>query len=130
MDGILEFLFRFVLVPLAKLFFEVLADRPWLLLIVVLLIGGAVWKWGLPWIKGFYKLFGWQGILLAAAGLVSIGIFGAGWRAHRATVLTGVDREDPLFDLSPRKKPRPTKKPSKRPTKPPSTPTSLSEPSS
>lgn len=110
----LDMLNRYLLWPLARFFFEFLGDHLWVAAILALLVAGAIWKWCLPWVIGFYKLFGWQGILLATLGFVSAGIFGAGWRAHRASTLSGVPKEDPNFDLSPKakpKKPKPKEKP-------------------
>jgi hypothetical protein len=82
-----SFLWQHLLVPIFWFLFEFIGDRPWLLAIIVGLIAILVWRFCIPWLKGFYALFGWQGYALIAAALVSFGIFGAGWRAHRNSVL-------------------------------------------
>jgi hypothetical protein len=78
---------NYLLYPLARFAFEFLGDHLWLLAVLVGLIAILVWRFCMPIIRGFYALFGWQGVALVAAAVATLGVFGAGWRAHRDAVL-------------------------------------------
>lgn len=82
---------RFLLYPLARFGFEFLGDHLWIAAILVLLVAILIWRFCMPVLVGFYKLFGWQGYALVAASFVTLGAFGAGWRAHRDSVLDPAD---------------------------------------
>lgn len=63
---------------------------------------------------GFWKLFGWQGVLLVAVAILTLGAYRQGWLDHKTATITGIPKDDPLFDLSParakrdKRKARPT----------------------
>jgi hypothetical protein len=106
MDKFTESLFfRWLIRPAMQFVFEFIGDRPWLAAIIVGLIALAIWKWLMPWVRGFHTLFGWKGWALLAMALVTFGAFGAGWRAHR-DAFSDV-REVPIEDRKPKPKPKP-----------------------
>lgn len=89
----MDLLKNYILYPLARFTFEWLGDHLWVAGVLVLLIGILIWRFCMPVVIGFYKLFGWQGFALIALAIVSMGIFGAGWRAHRDATLNPADPE-------------------------------------
>ncbi len=79
---------KFLLYPAARFFFEFLGDHLWVAAVLVLLLAILIWRFCWPIVLGFWKLFGWQGVALIIASIVTLGAFGAGWRAHRDSSLT------------------------------------------
>lgn len=101
---------RWLVVPAFQFMFEFIGDRPWLAVIILALIALAIWKWFMPWVRGFHALFGWRGWALLAIAVLTFGAFGAGWRAHR-DAFSDV-REHPIDENDPRRpKPKPKPKP-------------------
>lgn len=101
-------LWRWIVVPFFRFWFEFVGDRPWLLAVIVGLIAILIWRFLWPWVRGFHALFGWRGWGLLAVALLTFGAFGAGWRAHRDT-FSDV-REHPIDEDDPRR-PKPKPKP-------------------
>jgi len=105
MDKFTDSLFwRWLIVPAFQFVFEFIGDRPWLAAIIVALIALAIWKWFMPWVRGFHALFGWKGWALLAIALLTFGAFGAGWRAHRDAFS---DVHEKPVDKRPKPKPKP-----------------------
>jgi hypothetical protein len=78
----------YLLYPLARFFFEFLGDHLWLAAILVGLVALLVWRFLWPLVFGFWQLFGWKGVALIAGVIATLGVFGAGWRAHRDATMT------------------------------------------
>lgn len=102
----MDFLYRNVFLPFTGFLIEMV---PWW---VWVLAGALALALGWRIAVAFWKLFGWQGVLLLAVAVLTLGAYRQGWLDHRASVRTGVPKDDPLFDLSPKPpaKPRRTKR--------------------
>lgn len=98
-------LWRWVVTPASQFVFEFIGDRPWLAAIILGLIALLIWRFAMPWVRGFHSLFGWKGWALLAIALLTFGAYGAGWRAHR-DAFSDV-REHPIEDKPKRPKPKP-----------------------
>jgi hypothetical protein len=81
-----DFFWTHVLVPMFWFVFEFIGDRWWLMAIIAVLLAILVWRFLMPWVRGFHALFGWYGWATLHAAVASFGVFGAGWRAHRDSV--------------------------------------------
>lgn len=104
----MDFLYRNAFLPFVGFLIEMVPWWVWVLLAALALALG--WRLAVA----FWKLFGWQGVLLLAVAVLTLGAYRQGWLDHRTSTLTGVPKDDPLFDLSPKKakkQPRQTKRP-------------------
>jgi hypothetical protein len=102
----MDFLYHNVALPFAGFLIEMVPWWVWVLLAALALALG--WRLAVA----FWKLFGWQGVLALSVAVLTLGAFRQGWLAHKTATLTGVAKDDPLFDLSP--KAPAAKKPTKK----------------
>ena len=104
-----NFLLHNVLYPVLGFMFEFIGDRPWLLVIIVVLIGILIWRFLWPVVAAFNTLFGWKGWATLGVALLTFGAFGAGWRAHRDSQYEPnqtADIYDPPRKTKPKSKPK------------------------
>lgn len=74
---------------------------PWYVWVIAGALGLAFgWRFAV----GFYKVFGWQGVLLVLVAILTLGAYRQGWLDHRTATRTGIPKDDPLFDLGPKAK--------------------------
>lgn len=95
----LSFLYHHALLPVFGFLIEVIPWWGWVIIIGALV--GAFWRWAVV----FYKTFGWQGVLGVAVALLTLGAYRQGWLDHKASVATGVRKDDPMLNLN-KKKPK------------------------
>lgn len=102
----MDFLYKNIFLGALGFLIEWVPWWVWLILAALALALG--WRLAVA----FWKLFGWQGVLLVAVAILTLGAYRQGWLDHKTATLTGVPKDDPLFDLNPKAKAakRPKKK--------------------
>lgn len=97
----MDFLLSILLAALRGLQGFLIEVVPWYVWVIVAALALAVgWRVAVA----FWKLFGWQGVLLLGVAVLTLGAYRQGWLDHRAATRTGIPKDDPLFDLSPKAK--------------------------
>ena len=94
----MDWLYRNVLLGALGFLIEIV---PWWLWVIA---GALALALGWRVAVGFWKLFGWQGVLLFAVAVLTLGAYRQGWLDHRTATRTGIPKDDPLFDLNPKAK--------------------------
>lgn len=106
----MDFLYHKIFLGMVGFLIEWVPWWAWVILAALALALG--WRFAVA----FWKLFGWQGVLAVTVAILTLGAYRQGWLDHKTAVLTGIPKDDPLFDLSPKKAKKLAKKSKSRPT--------------